>query len=101
MLLGRSRRRLLVSHFDIDERNNLCLQTIFRCLDHNDEFLTHLRSNLERDLLLQFFGDRILYEPAVELDLGILDERAVLVLERQFFAIVLAENAVTIKLLLS
>ena len=92
---------LIISHLDIDERNNLCLQTIFRCFYDNNEFLTHLWSNLEGDLLLEFFGDRILYEPAVELDLGIFDERTVLVLERQFFTIVLAENAVTIKLLLS
>lgn len=100
MLFG-WRRSFLVSHFDIDERNNLGLQTIFRGLDHNYELLTHLRSNLESDLLLELLGERILYEPAAELDLGIFDERPVLVLERQFLAIVLAENAVTIKLLLS
>lgn len=100
-MLLRRRCSLLVSHFDIDERNYLCLQTVFRCLNHDYELLTHLRSNLEGDLLLEFLGDRILDEPAVELNLGILNERSVLVFERQFFTIVLAENAVTIKLLLS
>ena len=74
-------RSLIVSHFDINERNNLGLQTIFWCLDHNYELLTHLWSDLEGDLLLEFLGDRILNEPAVELHLRILDERPVLVFE--------------------
>jgi len=92
-------RRFTISHFDIDEWNNFSLQAILWSFDNYDEFLTHLGSNLECNLLLKLFGDGVLNEPAVEFYLWVLDERAVLVIEWQFFTIVLAENSVTIKLL--
>ena len=64
----------VVAHLDVDERNNLCLQTILGCLDDDNELLTHLWSDLQRDLLLQFFRNRILDEPAIEFNLGIFNE---------------------------
>lgn len=64
----------LTTHLDVNERHNLGLKSIFWCLDDNNEFLTHLSSNLKSDLLLQFLSDWILNEPAIELNFGVLDE---------------------------
>lgn len=92
---------VIIAHFDVDKGDNFGLQAVLRRLDNNNEFLAHLRPDLQCDLLLQLLGDRVLNEPAVELDLRVLDEGAVLVLERQLVAVVLAENGVTIELLRS
>lgn len=75
------------------------MQTILGGLDHDNEFLAHLRTNFEGDLLLELFGNGVFDEPAVEFDFRVLDERAILVLERQLVPVVLAEYLIAIKLL--
>lgn len=92
---------IIVAHLDVNERDDLGLETVLRRLDHNDELLTHLRPDLERDLLLQFLRDGVLNEPAIELNLRVLDERAVIVVERQLVTVVLAEYTVTVEGLLT
>lgn len=52
-------------------------------------------------MLLELLGDRVFNEPAIELDLGVFDEGAILVLERQLITIVLAENGIAVKLCLA
>jgi hypothetical protein len=47
-------------------------------------------------LLLEFLGDWILDEPAVEFEFGVLDLGAILVLEGELVTVVLAEDFVTL-----
>jgi len=92
---------VVIAHLDINERYYLGLKAVLRSFDHDDELLTHLGADLQRDLLLQFFSDWVLNEPAIELNLRVLDERAVMVLKRQLVTVVLAENRITIEVLMT
>ena len=92
---------LAIAHLNVDEGDNLGLKSVLWCLNNDDELLAHLWADLEGDLLLELFGDRVLDEPTVELYLRVFDKRAIFVLKWKLFAVVLAKNRVTIKLLLT
>lgn len=100
MLLGGSDTVLdlvaALTHLDVDEGDDLGGQSIFGSLYYYDKFLAHLRSDFERKGLLQLLGNRILDEPAVELDFGILDLRSVLVVEGELISIVLPEYGIAV-----
>ena len=90
-----------MGHLDVNEADYSGLKPVFRSFHHNNEFLLHLRSDFNGNAFLQFLRNWVLNEPAVELNLGILDKSAILVLEWQFFTVVLPKNVVTLVALLS
>jgi len=87
---------LTILHLNIDEWNNLGLQSIFGSFNDNDEFLALLWSNFQWDLFLELFGYRIFNKPAIELNFRILYASSILVLKGEFISIVLAEDIVTV-----
>ena len=100
VLLGLGAGASIVSQVDVDEGHYSRLQSVLRGLHHDDEFLGHLRADLDGDILLQFLGNWVLDEPAVEFDLRVLNEGAILVLEWQLIPVILSEDLVAWEVLL-
>lgn len=92
---------IIVSHLDVDEADNPSLESILWSFDNNYELLLHLWPNFYRDCFLKLLGDRILNEPAIELNFGIFDKSAILVREWKLLTVVLAEDGVTVERLLA
>ena len=72
---------MVLGELNINEAYDPRLELVLWRLDDNDEFLRHLWTDFQGQLLLQLLGDGILYEPAVELLLRVPDFGAVLILE--------------------
>lgn len=94
MLLKAFDAKLTLSHLDVYEWNNFRLEFVLWSFDNNNELLAHLWANLESDLFLKLFWHWVFNEPAVVLQLSICDFGSILVLEWQFFTIVLAKDLV-------
>ena len=96
LLNGLGRAAILMSKDNVNEAYNPRGNLILWSFDHYDEFLAHLGTNLDGNVLLQFLAHRIFDEPAIKLILRILDVCAIFVAEGQLISIVLSEGSVAI-----
>jgi len=88
---------VVLGELNIDEAYDPRLKLVLGRLDDNDEFLRHLWTDFQGQLLLQLLGNGVLDEPAAELLLRVSDLGAVLVLEGELVSVVLAENSIALK----
>ena len=84
---------------DLDEGDDSRVELVLGSLHDDDELLLTIGAQLDGQILLELLGSGVFDEPAIVLDLRVLDQAAILVLEWQLLPVVRPKYLIAVEVL--